>query len=124
MNSFPNPKTLTYKDKQIIHISFKGMSSLDDICDLIERSKLLIHSQPAKSVYSVTDITDMHVSPQIKDMFLDFIKSNKPYMKASAVIGVTGLKQFIFNTITKLTGRDIKSFDSEQQAKDWFALQK
>jgi hypothetical protein len=42
-------------------------------------------------------------------------------MKMSAVVGVTGLKQIVFNGLMKLTGRDVKSFNSVDDAKRWLA---
>ena len=61
----------------------------------------------------------MHFSNEIKDLFSDFIKGNKPYVKASAVVGLSGLQQILYNGLMKITGRDIKSFNSLQTAKDW-----
>jgi hypothetical protein len=61
----------------------------------------------------------MHFNNEIKELFQNFIKGNKPYVKAGAVIGLNGLQQIIYNGLMKLTGREIKSFASFESAKDW-----
>lgn len=85
--------------------------------------KAYIHGQPLMSVYSLASIEDMHFNTTIKDMFNELLKSNKPYVKASAIVGVTGLKQIVFNGIMKISGRDVKAFSSIAEAKDWLAQQ-
>jgi len=44
---------------------------------------------------------------------------NKPYVVAAAVVGVTGLKQIIYNAVMKFSGRKLTAFDSLAEAKDW-----
>ena len=75
-------------------------------------------------MYSLTSLEGMHFNNTIKEMFAEIAKSNKPYVKAGAIIGITGLKQFMFNGIMKLSGRDVKCFDSIEQAKSWLVNQK
>jgi hypothetical protein len=53
----------------------------------------------------------------------EYVASNKPYVVAAAVIGVTGMKQFIYNTVMKFSGRTIMLFDTIEQAKEWLAKQ-
>ena len=44
-------------------------------------------------------------------------------MKAIAVVGVTGVKWIIVQSLIKLTGRNIKLFDTRENAKEWLAGQ-
>lgn len=52
-----------------------------------------------------------------------YAKFNTPYVKASAVVGVTGIRRVILEAIIKLTGRAVVSFASEEEALDWLAAQ-
>jgi hypothetical protein len=65
----------------------------------------------------------MHFNNDVKEIFAAFAKGNKDYIKASAVIGVSGLRQFMFNNIMKISGRDVKSFNDPNAAKDWLLNQ-
>jgi len=65
-----------------------------------------------KEIYSVIDET-------VASRFTKFVKENKPYMKKSAVFGMSGIARVVFNGVMKAAGRDIRSFETEDQAKDF-----
>lgn len=110
---------LTHKGIDIYYMDFSGLRTEQEIVEVINESKAHIRKQHPKSVMGLANIDNMHFNSTIKELFADFIKGNKDYMKASAVVGVTGLKQIVFNGVMKITGRDVKSFGSVADAKDW-----
>ncbi len=114
-------QSISFQGKNIFYMDFSNLKSEQEIKSVIEESKSFIHRQAQGSAISLANIEGMHFNSQIRDLFQDFVKANKPYMKASAIIGVSGLKQMVFNGIMKMSGRDVKSFDSENQAKVWLA---
>jgi hypothetical protein len=111
--------TINHQGKRIFFLDFSNLKSENEIKSVIEESKTIIRQQALGTTICLANIEEMHFNNQIKDIFLDFVKGNKPYMKASAIIGVKGLRQILFNGIMKVSGRDVKSFDSENQAKEW-----
>lgn len=113
---------INHGGKKIILLDYTNLQDINEIIEVSNEAKTYIHAQPALSVYSLTNIDGMHFNNKIRDIFTDLAKSNKPYVKAGAIVGVTGMKQILFNGIMKLTGRDIKSFNTLEQAKDWLAL--
>jgi len=116
-------QNINFQGKNIFFMDFSGLKSENEIKNVIEESKSIIRCQAPGSAICLANIEQMHFNNQIKDLFLDFVKGNKPYMKASAIVGVSGLKQILFNGIMKVTGREVKSFDSENQAKEWLISQ-
>ena len=46
-----------------------------------------------------------------------------PSIKASAAVGITGMKGSITRSLTRLTGRPIRTFDTIEQAKEWLISQ-
>ncbi len=116
-------QSITFKGKSIFFMDYTGLKSEVEIKAVIEEAKLFIRKQPLGSTISLANIDQMHFNNQIKDLFMDLVKGNKPYMKASAIVGVSGLKQILFNGIMKMTGRDVKSFNDENQAKEWLIAQ-
>ena len=60
---------------------------------------------------------------KLKICLQNSLKKNKSYIKASAIVGITGLKQIVFNGLMRITGRDIKSFSTIEQAKSWLISQ-
>ena len=117
----PKTQQLVHNRKTIFHMDFSNLNNVPEIKSLINESVRYIRSQPFGSVLTLTSIQGMHFNNEIKDLFSDFIKGNKPYVKAGAVLGVSGLQQIIYNSLMKITGRDIKAFSNSEEAKNWLA---
>lgn len=114
-----NPTLINHKGKDIFYMDFSKLSSKRKISNLIEKSIEYIRSQPPNSLLTMTNIQGMHFSIEIKDMFTQFVKGNKPYVSAGTVLGMAGLQSIVYNGIMKLTGRNIKSMKSIDEAKEW-----
>jgi hypothetical protein len=114
---------IDYLNKKILFIDFSDLKSFNEIKDVTIKAQEYIHSQPSSSVYTLTTVEGTHFNSEIREMFTVYMKGNKPFVKASAVIGVSGLKQIMYNTLMKLTGRDTRSFSSLDQAKTWLVGQ-
>ncbi len=112
-------QTFTFMGKQVFFMNYTDLKLDNEIIAVIEESKKYIRSQPHGTVLSLADISNMHFNSEIKSYFVDFTKGNKPYMKASAIVGVTGLKQIIFNGVMQLSGREVKTFSDLNKAKIW-----
>ncbi|HEX2967580.1 MAG TPA: STAS/SEC14 domain-containing protein [Bacteroidales bacterium] len=112
---------VTHMGKVIYCMDFSHLKNTGEIKNIMNESAAYIRSQPPNSVLTFTDITGMHFSSEIKDLFSTFLNGNKPYVKAGAVIGLSGLQQIVYNAVMKLTGRDIKTFTTEISAKNWLA---
>jgi hypothetical protein len=113
------PKLLVYGGKNIFYMDFSGLKDINDIKHLISLSAEYIRSQPESSLLTLTNLKDMHFNSEVKHEFSEFIKGNKPHIKASAVTGLSGLQRIIYNGLMKITGRDIRSFENINVAKDW-----
>ncbi len=115
----PRTQQIFHSGKKVFHMDFTNLNNVQEIKDVINESIKYIRIQPFGSTLTLTDLNGMHFSNEIKDLFSDFIKGNKPYVKAGAVVGLSGLQQILYNGLMKITGRDIKSFSNHQSAKDW-----
>lgn len=110
---------IQHEGKEIYLMDFSGMNNEAEIQAMIDEGKRHIRTKALQSVYSLTNIEEMHFNTEIKEMFTEFIKGNKSFIKASAVLGVSGLRQIVFNGVMKLTGREIRLFDNAEVAKKW-----
>ncbi len=116
-------QTLDYQGNKIFFIDFSNLKSLDEIKNLILDAQKYIHNCPLNSVYTLTSVQDTHFNNDITKIFTEYVKSNKPYIKCSAVVGISGLKLILYNTMMKVTGRDTRSFSDIEQAKSWLVMQ-
>lgn len=54
----------------------------------------------------------------------EYVLHNKPFMKRSAVVGVSGLVKVLFQGVLKFSGRsDLILKSSLEEAKDWLATE-
>ncbi len=112
---------INHKGKDIFYMDFSNLKTQQEINGVINESISYIRKKPASSLYCLTNIKDMHFNNEIRDLFQNFVNGNKPFVKSSAVVGLSALQQIVYNGLMKITGRDIKSFSSLENAKDWLA---
>lgn len=115
-------KFIEHKGKKILHLDF-AQAQADEVIRIIQEAKGVIAAQPERSVRTLTDVTDLKFNTAAAEAMKEFASHNKPYVAAAAVVGVTGLKQIIYNAVVKFSGRNLVAFDSHNQAKEWLANQ-
>ena len=109
--------------KKIYYIDFTN-SSVAAIIDTVEKAEADIAGQPHGSVLTMTNVEGVNVSQELGNLVIEFTKHNKPYVKAGAVLGVTGLKKINFNAVIMASGRrNLRLFDNIAKAKDWLIRQ-
>jgi hypothetical protein len=114
---------IIHQGKNVFYMDFSKLNTVEEIRTVMNDAKEFIYKQPLSTVFALSNIDGMHFNNQIKDLFAEFVKENKPYIKASALIGMNGLKQIVFNGLMRITGRDIKSFSTIDEAKNWLISQ-
>ena len=116
---------IKYKNKKILHLNFTKLKSEKSIIALIRKAERLISKQPWESLLILTDVTGSRYTGKVATEIRDFVVHNKPYTKAGAVLGVTGIKYILFTAIVKFSKRtNLKAFESEEAAKDWLVKYK
>jgi len=113
---------IQHKGKKILHLNFSECTP-DEVLRVIEMAKAAIRTQSPGSVFTLTDVTNTAFNSKVSDAMKEFVIHNKPYVIAAAVVGVTGLKQIIYNAVMKFSGRKLTAFNTLDEAKDWLAAQ-
>ena len=111
--------------KRIIYIDFSNLntSSTAEIAKVIDEAKQTIKINPLNSVLTLTNVTGVFFNKEILEMMMQYLAENKPYIKASAIIGAEGLRKIAVNSAERFSMRDLHLFDSEIEAKNWLAEQ-
>ncbi|MDA8099007.1 MAG: hypothetical protein M0042_05220 [Nitrospiraceae bacterium] len=115
-------KFIEHKGRRILHLDFTHART-DEVLAIIREAKTVIAAQPPQSVRTLTDVTEIKFNTETADAMKQFVAHNKPFVTAAAVVGITGLKQIIYNAVVKFSGRNLVAFDSAGPAKDWLAAQ-
>jgi len=112
-----------HKGKQILLEDFSNVPSDDELLDLMYKAAKIVQSQPLKSVLVCVDMTNANYGPRVSQESKQVTSNNTPYIKASALVGVTKLMEVILRTISVVSGRKLISFPTRQEALDWLANQ-
>jgi hypothetical protein len=87
---------------------------------LIQEARLFMETQPRdRSVLVLTDVTNSSFNQTVVDAMRALAVHHKPWVRASAVYGLTALMRVIVRALIALTGRDIKVFESRDSAIDY-----
>ena len=108
--------------KQIIFVDFRNCDERQDLQVIAEGAKL-IRKQPNNSALVLCDFTDSPPIPQILQPLREFVTGNSPFVKASAILGITGMGRVLYNSVMKLAGRNIPIIEDYEQAKEWLIAQ-
>jgi hypothetical protein len=112
-----------HQGKRILIQDFSNMRPGEEFRRDIAEARAFIASQPAKSVLSVFDVTQAFYDTEVLVALKDFTKHNEPYIKASAVVGVTGVASIAVMAVSRFSGRTFKTFDDRAAAMDWLVAQ-
>jgi len=108
--------------KQIVFLDFSGCR-IQDLPVIMDKAEKLIRSEPLNSVLTLTDVSGARYNIETSAALKEFVKGNKPFVKAGAVVGLDALKKIIFNGVMYFSGRSLAAFDDMDAAKDWLVRQ-
>jgi hypothetical protein len=113
-----------HREKTILIQDYSNLQPGQEFVELVRKARTLIDSQPLHSVLTVVDATNSVFDTGVLITLKDFVKANTPYMKYTAVVGITGLKQVGLMAVSKAAGRPFKTFETREEAMDFLAEQK
>ena len=116
-------KFITHKEKQILYLNVQDVQSVDESLLRFDDARDIIILQPEKSVLLLTDVRDAHYNREATNHLKEVSTQISPYVKASAAVGVSGIKRIILQSLIRISGRQIKMFDDIEDAKDWLVSQ-
>ena len=109
----------THQGKRILVMDFSSLSDIDSGLAHIGEAKRIVAQQPKASLLVVVDTTDSKFDRNTIAALRDLAEHDKPFVIASALVGISGLKSTVMNTVARLVGRSFKTFDNRQAAMDW-----
>lgn len=109
---------IDYKTKKILYIKYKDLTPEQMLVQIKEASKMLRESN-SKENLSLTDMTGCFVNEEFLDLAKKEGKTSLTYTKKTAIVGVTGIKKLLLQTVNAISPLSRKPFDDIQSAKDW-----
>jgi len=115
-------KFIIHKWRQILLLDISHCS-LDEVIKTIDEAMGVVRSQPESSLLILTNVTGTGYDLRVIEKLKESADGNKPYVRASAVVGLDGLQKVVYNTVTLFSKRTIPAFDDIEKAKDWLIEQ-
>jgi len=119
----PRCRFIEHKGKRILFHDLANIMDPKEGFPVVELSKSIMVRQPRESVLTLTWVAGSRFNREIVDALRDLVKHNKPYVKAGAIVGLSGLQKVVYITVTQLSGRRLPTFATVEEAKDWLVSQ-
>lgn len=111
---------VVHKSKRIFIMDCTN-ASLQEMNTVIDDCIRQVRSQPEKSVLTLTIAGNTAFSGETIAKLKELARDNTPYVKAGAVVGITGLYKVVFNAVAMFSKRRFYLFDTAEEALDFLA---
>lgn len=114
---------IEHKGKRILLLDYAGVRDPDEALREVAHSKQVVAQQPPGSLLVMTLVRDARYNAAVLQAMKDLAAHNAPYVKHSAVVGMSGLHRIAYQAVMVFSKRSIKTFDQEAEALDWLVEQ-
>jgi hypothetical protein len=116
---------LQHKGMNILCLDVAGLKLKDkpEFQKHIEDAKEQIRMHPPKSLLLITNVTSTGFDTQVAAIMGEYADHNTPYVKASALVGVSGVQKVVLAAIKAMIGRDFYLADTMEEAQEWLIQQ-
>jgi hypothetical protein len=109
---------VSYAGKQLLQIDFNGCKP-GMFAPIIADAQRALSVAPLGSVLALTILSDIRFDPDTVLEMQRFASAAQPFLKANALVGITGLKKVVFNGVKPLYRVPVELFDAVPAAKVW-----
>jgi hypothetical protein len=115
---------IEHRGARILMLDYSHVMDEQVALAAIARTKEIVAAEPPNSLLTLTNVEGSHFDSTIVAALRELVEHNRPYVRAGAVVGLSGLMRVVFSTLVHLTGRNIRAFDQMEEAKDYLAAQR
>ncbi len=111
---------IKHREKHILYFDYSNILTTDEILIIIQKTNDFIKKQRENNLLLLVDVRNSDANEKIA---VDALKNNalivKPYVKKSAVVGVTNKQEIILTVVNMFSSLGIKPFDTIEEAIEW-----
>jgi hypothetical protein len=101
----------------IVLQDFSRILDVETALASISEARAFMQTRPRdRSTLLLTDFTGSTFNQDVTDAMRQLAADHKPYVRASAVFGMTAIMRVILRAVITLTGRDIRLFGKREEA--------
>ena len=114
---------IEHRGRSILLLDYSGIRDVAEALREIEASREVVRAQPPGSLLTLTYVRDARYNTDVVQALKALAEHNRPFVRAGAVVGMSGIHRAVFSTILLFTRRSLKAFDDMEEAKDWLVEQ-
>jgi hypothetical protein len=115
-------ENIHHKGKRIVLVDLSNATT-EQLVSTLKEAQHNISKMAEKSALIMTVATNAAYNPETGAAIKEFASKNTPYVKASAVVGIEGMKTVLQTAVAMKTKRDIAAFPTREEAMDWLVAQ-
>lgn len=110
---------------EILYADYRGLVGADFAQKLRENGDIGIKIADAgdHDQLRLTDLRDVVITQDALGALKETASRLAPHIKASAIVGVTGIRKHLLRIVNQISGLGGRPFDDLERAKDWLAEQ-
>ncbi len=114
-----------HRGTRILCVDLAGMQLKDkfEFYKVVERLRSRVSSAAPHSVRVVTVVTNSPFDADVARTMSSCAEFCGPYVKASAIVGLSGIQRVVLSAIKQKTRREFYIANSMDQARDWLVAQ-
>lgn len=110
---------IRHRDHRILLYDFNDIAEADEVLPLLDQADALVRDEAPGSVLVLVRVRNLRFNSRSVSRLKVTVERNRPYVRASAVVGMGGLHKLVYLGFLRIARRDIPAFDDEEVAKDW-----
>lgn len=111
-------KWITFQGKEIL-LNDRSNLREGDLINNVNNAVKIIEASGKKDILYLVNNSNTIITPEVKELIKKAGNQLKPYLKQTAVIGPNPAQKILINILSKITGMNIKIFDTLEDAKAW-----
>lgn len=119
----PRAWFIEHHGREVLFIDFAGIRDRSTAFHAIDEVKGLVAGQPQGSLLTLTSVAGSTFDPEIIQALNELALHNKPFVKAAALVGLSGLQRVAYAAVLLWSGRNVPAFRDINEAKEWLVAQ-
>lgn len=114
---------IEHRGTRILFLDFSEVQDKDEALRAIFDAWEIIRTQPPNSLLTLTYVKNSRFDTDIVNALKELAQKDEPFVKAGAVVGLSGLQRVVYRAVTYFSGRHLPAFEEMEEAKDWLVEQ-
>ncbi|MFA0962529.1 hypothetical protein AB9P05_12060 [Roseivirga sp. BDSF3-8] len=116
----PSVDVINHNGAKLV-INDMSYASPEEVISCCERSIEIMKQFGEGSAHVLANCTGMRFNSDVIQIVKNTTKTNRPYVRTTAVVGLEGFTKILVKVVISFSGRDMKICETEAEAKNWLA---